>query len=260
MKKSQLLILVSIVLMSFLAASCGKKEKQEAVKQPSAVKSPYADWQTYSYRNIRIVYPANHPREADLNDMTQSYLASIRRDCSVLNIPIPTDTLVVMYYTGPGQGYEMSKDSVPHASHDTIYFWLPGYYGVTLMQWLIPKWQPSPPAFPFLRHGLISLLDNSGQNYHIVTNTYVLNGNFIPLDSLAYDTDIDSDIERLQSGEAASFVDFLVYKYGITALDKMWLSPTTFDSTVTGLLGISTDSLQTAWLSLVKQQAKLDNK
>ena len=100
------------------------------------------------------------------------------------------------------------------------------------------------------------MLDNSGQNYHVVTDGYLQNKSFIPLDSLAKDTTTNSDTERLQSGEAASFVDFIVYTYGIDQLDQLWLSKTSFDSSVVSLFNMSVDSLQTQWLGLVKEQAE----
>ncbi len=259
MKNVRIAAWLSLLFVSILFVSCAKKEKPEPAKPAAEVKGPYSDWKTYSYRNVRIVYPADHPRAEDLHAMALSYVASIRHDCEFLRIPVPSDTIVVLFHTGPGQGKQLSGQRYPHTSNDTLYFWLPGFYGVTLMQWLIPKWEKDTSAYRFLRHGLIALLDNSGQNYHVMTNTYRHNGKFISLDSLARDTTVNSDNERMQSAEAASFVDFLVYKYGTHGLTGMWQSKTSFDSTVTGLFNISVDSLQTEWLSLVSRQAKTDS-
>ncbi len=250
---SQKLTLLSTILVALVLVSCGKEKHETA---PPVVKGPYDNWKTYTYQNVRIVYPADHPQKDNLHDMAVSYVASINRDCQFLHIPVPVDTTVVIFYTGPGQGREMTPRHYPFAEGDTVYFWLPSYFGVTIMQWLIPKWQKEPPSFAFLRHGLLSLLDNSGQNYHVVTDGYLQNKSFIPLDSLAKDTTTNSDTERLQSGEAASFVDFIVYTYGIDQLDQLWLSKTSFDSSVVSLFNMSVDSLQTQWLGLVKEQAE----
>jgi len=76
---------------------------------------------------------------------------------------------------------------------------------------------------------------------------------FIPLLELAVDTIVNSDLERYQSGEAASFVDFLLYSYGMPVLRMLYLADSPIELVVPGQLMITVDSLQTEWLTYINQ-------
>ncbi|RKX23678.1 MAG: hypothetical protein DRP47_12450 [Candidatus Zixiibacteriota bacterium] len=220
--------------------------------------SKYDGWKTFTYQKIKILYLPGHPLEDSFEDISRTYITLIDRSCRFLHIPVPADTLRIIFYTGWGQGREMTGCEYPFATRDEIHFWLPSFYGPTLMQYLIYQWQPDEPKNIFLKHGLITLLDFSGQNYHMNTIRYVHNKQFIPLEKLAVDSAIDSNTERLQSAMSASFVDFVVYTYGFDVFESLYLSQRSFEKEVRALFDMSVDSLQDRWLEVADEAAKLD--
>ena len=255
MKNTALTMKSAIVLVILLFVWGCFGEKQES---SSKLETPYDNWETFTYQNIEIRYASGHPQEGTFEDISQVFQTMIKRSCGLLQISIPRDTLRIIYHTGYGQGREMTGHMFPYASNDTIYFWLPSFYGPVIMQYLIPRWHPEEPKHIFLKHGLIALLDFSGQNYHTSTAQYIHEGSFIPLSELAVTTDIHSDTERVQTAMSASFVDYIVYTYGIKALDSLYLSQHSFENEVRNLLDLSLDSLQGQWLEVAGEAAKLD--
>jgi hypothetical protein len=183
-----------------------------------------------------------------MEQLAADYSRIIARTCNLLKAEVPTDTLHVMYYTGVGQGRELTGREYPFAVVDTIHFWLPSFLGVTLMHYLIPKWQPEEPRYEFFKHGVITTFDYSGQNYHKTVMRMRETGIFTPLAMAVLDTTIDSNTEREQSAEAASFVEFILRNGGAVALNELYRSRTSLDSSVVSIFGISVDSLQTLWL------------
>lgn len=205
-------------------------------------------WESVRDGLVQVHYPTGHPLTETIEELVADYSKIIKRTCNLLNTKVPTDTLHVMYYTGVGQGRELTGREFPFAVTDTIHFWLPSFLGVTLMHYLIPKWQPEEPRYQFFKHGVITTFDYSGQNYHKTVMRMRDSGDFMPLAMAVLDTTIDSNIERKQSAEAASFVEFILRNGGAVALDELYRSRTSLDLTVMNIFGISVDSLQTVWL------------
>ncbi|MCK4302464.1 MAG: hypothetical protein KAW91_06795, partial [candidate division Zixibacteria bacterium] len=225
MLRGMCLWVMAIMFAVVVALSgCGGDKEQTAAGEDNK----YAEWETYTYQNICIVYPPGHPQVDNLYDMAQGYVAALKRNCLFLRIPVPEDTLVIYYYTGFGQGQSMTGRKYPFARDGCIHFWLPSFYGPTLMHYLLPLWLDKEPQYSFLKHGIISLFDYSGQNYNEMTHSKLQEGTFVPLMELATDTTVDSNIERELSGEAASFVDFLVFTYGIEGLRLMYRAEAPF--------------------------------
>ena len=244
--------------MMLLASGCQKKN--DAVKDSaSTADSSYANWKTFTYQNIKIIYPPTHPLESTLTGMAAGYTTAIRKVDELLGMPPLTDTLKVYYYTGFGQGREMTGRKYPYADSAAIHFWLPSFYGPTLMQYLLPRWAPDPPRHKFLKHGLISLFDFSGQNYHASTIGYKNAGKLIGLAELAVDTATNSDEERYQSGEAASLCASILSGYGPQKLRELYVSNMSFDSSVMQTLGVKLDILQAQWLVFLKQYVPKDS-
>ena len=239
-----------LVFVSFLA--CLSTPDEPRLGDGGRLDPRYNNWETTTFANIRIKYPAGHLHADGMADLARGYPGAIIRDCRMLEIPVPTETLTVIYYTGLGQGEEWTGHDYPFVVDSTIYFWLPSFLGPTIAHYLLPKWVDSEPRYQFLRHGLISLLDESRQNYHEFTGSYLDTAGFMPLVELAVDTTIDSNRERLQSGMAASFVDFILYTYGQPLLKALYKADEPIEFAVPELLDISVDSLQAEWLNLVK--------
>ena len=245
--------LLLLILTVSLASCGGDSEESAATDEPTAaVDTLYKDWKTYTYGGIRIIYPQGHPHEDNLYDMANRYATALRQDCLFLGIEPPTDTLNIYFYTGFGQGRKMTGEEFPFADSLGLHVWLPGYYGLPLMKYLIPRWQPNEPRHQFLKHGMMALLDNAGANYHEKTLELINNSEFIHLGDLAVDTTIDANSERVQSAMAASFVDFVVYFYGQNGLKSLYLSDKDFDTTVQGIFRFSVDSLESTWLNVIR--------
>lgn len=256
LRSSNPLICVLIGAILTFAGCSSEQPESESAQAPD----PYADWKTYTYNNFVIHYPEAHPREQYVAEMAQIFPALMRRDAQFLRIPAPTDTIHVYYYTGVGHGDEITGTIYPHvADSATIHFWLPGNYGPLMAKLMILRWQNTEPRFEFLKHGLLALLDFTGVNYHEKTMTLIDLGKFIPLNELAADTSGDeyfeTEPEKIQAAEAASFVDFLVFRYGSDALNAMYRADAPFDQVVQGMFSISVDSLETLWLNFVPQAA-----
>jgi hypothetical protein len=219
----------------------------------------YQDWETFTRGNIKIVHPAEHPLEHSFEEMAAVYSTIINRNCRFFEIPVPRETLVVLYYSGYGQGRAITGEEFPFARNDTIHFWVPSYYGPVVMRYLLPRWLDIEPEYRFLKHGLIALFDYSGQDYHGATLGRLEDGTFIPLDSLAADTTVNSDKERYQSAEAASFIDFFSFRFGIEGLNLLYRSRGSFDRTVPVLFQMPVDSLQTLWLDFARERVRADS-
>jgi len=251
---SRTFILMSLLITAMLVACGNEYDETSAVDEPvAAADTLYTDWKTYTYGNIKILYPEGHPHADNLYDMANRYAAVMRQDCLFLGIDPPTDTVNIYFYTGFGQGRKMTGEDYPFADSLGLHFWLPGYYGLPMVKYLIPRWQPAEPRHEFLKHGLLALLDNTGENYHLKTLEYINNSEFIHLRDLAVDTTIDANTERVQSAMAASFVDFIVYFYGINGLNSLYVSDKDFDTTVESIFRFSVDSLENTWLNVIRE-------
>ncbi len=245
MTERWLLILIPAVILLLFGLVCSSSEK----KQSGPLEDPaYAGWKVYNWERVKIIYPPDHPQESVFQSVAAGYIRARDQVSAALNMPVPMDTITVIYYSGFGQGQEMTGRSYPFVKDGIIHFWLPSYFGVTFMQWMIPKWVPREPQFPFLKHGLIALFDYSGQDYHGGTIGYRERNEFVPLDSLAADTTINSDTERLQSGEAASFDAFVLSTYGPGTFRHLYTTPLPFRQFVSDSLGMTVDDLQKQWL------------
>jgi len=252
MTKSLLSIVCTALFIVALQIGCGDKKEVDEGPRYEIPES----WLTYSYENVKLIYPPNHPHLATMHDFAVWYNWALRTDCRFLQIPTPVDTLVVFYYTGHGQGNEMTGHYYPWADRHVIHFWLPSHKGPTLMQFLLPYWLDKEPQYKFLKHGLISLLDYSNQNYHEFTWNYYRHDSLIPLAELAVDTTVDSNKERWQSAEAASFVDFFVIHYGMRGFRLLYRAEADWALATQGILHIHPDTLQARWLEFVEQVVK----
>lgn len=243
-----------IVVAAMWSAGCGQKD---ASKGP-AEKDKYDGWQYSVFGNIKIFHPPNHPQQAQFESIARSYVRDIDEISRLLGMETPRDTLVIYYYTGFGQGRDMTGQEYPFAKDSVIYFWLPSFIGPTLVDHLLPYWVQGEPRYQFLRHGIRSLFDYSGQNYHKTTLQYIRDTQFIPLEKLEADTAINSNTERYQSAEAASFVAYILAYYGGARLKTMYLARQPFDEMIQQLFYMPVDSLQSGWLGFVRESVPPD--
>lgn len=246
-------VLTFAVFLTVLVLSIGCSEPEP--DPDSIFTGPYADWEVIIFGNVKIVFPPDHMHRAKIPGIAEGYVRSIDKICNWLQIEAPAETLVVYYYGGFFQAREITGLYYPYAKDSVIHFFQPSFLGVSLMQYLIPKWHAEEPQFGFMKHGLISYFDFSGQDYR--RNTLLMRdaGELGSLLSLVEDSTADSDRERNISGPAAAFVDFLVSTAGLEALEYLYTADVPFDSAVQTGFGITVDSLETMWLSFAELHA-----
>ena len=229
---------------------CGQKE-DVSQSQTEASVDKYADWTWYSIGRVKIFHPPEHLHLNQFKSYCDNYEASIRQVAKLLAMEPPTDTLIIYYYTGFGQGREFTGREYPFLQDSIIHFWLPSFTGPTLVDWMLPKWVPAPPAYPFLRHGLRALFDFSGQNYHQATYNNLRDRVFVRLRDLPSDPSMDSNTERVQTAEAASFCAFVIAQYGALRLKTIYQYKKPFDEMVPEVFQKPLDSLEQDWLTFV---------
>ena len=225
----------------------------------AVAENPYSGWNQYAYGNVRILYQPGHPLEAQIGEISRRYDVALDVIAGRLKMEPYVDTLLVVYYTGWGQGREMTGREYPFGTDTAIHFWLPSFLGPTLMQHLLPRWSTKEPRHQLMKHGLIALNDFSGQDYHRSTIKYIEDDRFIPLAALAVDTNINSDAERYQSAEAASFCAFILGQWGVSGLKKMYESQLPFALAVESNLGFTLDSLETLWVLSARVNVRPDS-
>jgi len=244
------LVLIGLAGLLLTITGCGGDSDD------TGVPDIYQDWDMATHGNVKVFYPSYHVLANQMTESARLYGRQVATSCRVLQIPIPAETLVVYHYTGFGQGREMTGREYPFAEDSVIHFWTPSHRGTTVMHYLLPKWIDKEPTYEFLKHGLYVLLDASGKNYHSLTMNRVNDGSFIPLVELAADTTVDSNLELHQSAEAASFVDFMLFSYGVRGLAFLYRAESDFAITVEGLMGLKADSLQAEWLDFADKAAR----
>ena len=247
------------LLLAFTFVTCLNFACKSNAKPRTIFEDPkFAGWVFYTNKNLRIFHAPGHPLETNFPEIAANYEKSIKRVCELLGMELPTDTLTVIYYTGYGQGRAMTGKEYPYVENDIIHFWLPSYLGPTLVQYLLSRFSAVKPKHVFLEHGMIALFDFSGQNYHASTSGYVKSKDFIPLAKLAEDTAINSNTERLQSAEAASFVAYILANYGASRLKTMFESQTPFPQLVQDIFYQPVDTLQSNWLGFALENTPPD--
>ncbi len=212
----------------------------------------FSTWKVATYQNVKALCPTTHAHAGGLDQLAQAVHAAMTNDCRFLRMNIPRDTIVVIYYTGPGQGKEVTGMNHSFALNDTLHHWPPNHLGTPIMKYLIPKWQPGPPGNRFLRNGLLTLLDNSGENYHERTVSNYRRGTLEHLSELAVNPFLESDEQCRQSAMAASFVDFVVFNFGVETFKRLWDSDHDFETAVEDEFDITVDSLHTLWVTMLE--------
>jgi hypothetical protein len=249
------LALLLLTTMCAMTISCGASDDKRLTKRDRTIYDDpkYVGWEFYECGQVKLFHPPLHIHEAEFPTRCDMYKRSIANISELLDIPQPTDTLVVFTYTGYGQGRELTGKNYPFTEDSIIHFWIPSFLGPTLTDWMIPHWVPEPPKYVFWRHGLRALFDFSGQNYHRGVYDLIEKGTFIPLDSLVSDTAIDSDTERRQSAEAASFVAFVLGTYGPQSLRSAYTSKLVFSQMAMREFNRTLDALQADWLAYARE-------
>lgn len=212
---------------------------------------PFKGWERYRHQNIVFIHPPNHLHQEKFEEFAKIFSALARQTTAFLRIE-PVDSIVIYFYTGVGHGMSVTKRDTPFSDGHVIHFWFPSFYGPPIVKHLLPKWYDGEPKHKFLKDGIIALLDGSSKNYHEATIKFIDSGTFIPLRRLSVDTTVNVDAERYQSAEAASFVDYVVYAYGINQLKDLYASNGSFSAEVERVFMMPLPKLEERWVLFVK--------
>jgi hypothetical protein len=146
----------------------------------------------------------------------------------------------------------MTAQHWPFVRDGIIHFWRPSFVGMTLADFMVQRWSDVWPSRDIFHHGLRTLLDFSGDNYHERTAELIDSNLFVPLSELAISPKFVSDSERVYSAEAASLVAYILAKHGSDKFKTVYEAQGPFDSIISADLGTSVDSLQAGWLEFVR--------
>jgi hypothetical protein len=213
----------------------------------------YAAWDTITVGKVKIIYPSGHHLAESFQSTGEGYPHAIGRICDFLDMVPPRETLLVYYYTGIFHGRAVTGKDWTFATDSAIHFWLPGYLGPPLVEYITERWVARDTKHRFLKEGMMTLFDFSGQNYFKFMDNFLKTDSLIPLSKLAADTATNVYTERWQSAEAATFVDFVVYTWGAEGLRALWQTQDPFEKAVPKLLNISVDEMQEMWLEFVRK-------
>ncbi len=243
-KKSPLavccLLLVSTASIWFGVTACNGTEDAPG-------KSPYADWKHIQRENVKLYYVPGHPHEKDLPQLTEGYVASLRRICRSLDMPVPAETLLVYHYTGPGHGYEVTGARWPFVDDTAIHYWQPAYLGATLTEYALSRFSPQKTRHAIMWQGMQTVFDFSGIN-HNQRVLALLEADRLPsLDSLASMEHIDPQQHSRENAAAGSFVGFLYSTYGMPVVKQLYQSVLPFDEAVVQVTGQTLGQLQDEW-------------
>ncbi len=213
----------------------------------------YDNWETAQFDNLKIVYPKGHLHADKMQDNAQLYKTVLRRNSQIFRLPEPTDPIVLFYYTGFGQGQELANSEFPTARGDSIYYWSGNKFGITAGIHTLNRWTKVITRHKMLYQGIIRLLDASGRNYHAMTLDLIDSSKYMPLDSLAVNERINFNAEATKTAQAASFIDYFIYKYGIDNFKLLYESQQPFDSTIQAICNMDIKSLEKEWLQVVRE-------
>ncbi|MBU0983299.1 MAG: hypothetical protein KKA42_05485 [candidate division Zixibacteria bacterium] len=250
---------LSLSLTTLCLVSCGTREDQVG-KPPKGVDplvwlqqdSCYAEWDIFTHSYVRILHPPDHPLKDHLDKHANGYIFATGRIMEQLGLPPFPDTLNVVYFTGFGQGREITGREYPFTENGIVYYWQPGYPGMSLTDHLLTYWTDKKPTHTFLRHGFRALWDFGGRNYYTEMARKMDSGLVIDLIDLAVDTAMNSDTERVQSGEAAAFVAYLLQVHGPDKLKELYESSGDFAADVERIYGLPVATLQRNWLAYIR--------
>ncbi len=240
--------------------SCSSDQKNDELakdKSTIVVDTTYDSWMSIQYKNIKLSYPPNHPLETGMADFAQIFKTVLRRNAQFFQMDEPTDSILILYYTGFGQGQDLANSEFPTSRGDTIFYWSGNRVGVPATMYLLNKWTTTEePKTKFLYHGLMRLLDATGRDYHSMSYHFIDSGKFIDLKDLMADSRTAYNWEAYQSAEAASFIDYFVFKYGINNFKLLYESQLPFDSSAAVICKMNLNALQSDWLKVIGEVVK----
>ncbi|MCP4566648.1 MAG: hypothetical protein GY841_03595 [FCB group bacterium] len=239
---------VALAILCFLMISCGADE-------PQVNTDKYADWATYSSTHFNLHFSRQSSwleRQAELG---QGYDRFLKELCSILEFPMPKETIDLYVYTPGPETIEMLGDQkIPFSTENSIHWGGLYPYGYQLTKFLLGQNGIKPGDFEVLNEGVPHLLDFSGLNYHDKANRLNNSGQLTRLLDLGDNVKLDSLHFSTRRAEAASLCGFIMFNYGTPRLYMLWKSSVDWQKSIETIFQLPIDEFETNWLDFARGQ------
>ncbi len=219
-----IMALVAIVMIPMLVSHCsgdkGKSDRKTEEKLPQ-----YENFTTYTYRTFVFHFRRDASWRDDMYQIAKTFESALKKDCEFFQKPCPEGPIHVYIYNTPKEAKTLLGRDTPYVVDDQIHWErILTPYGAGLMMYLLKYWDMKNPEYDAFKEGLIALRDFSKRNYHQITGRFIVEGIYIPLDSLLNNTVYMEHERQVRSWEAASLVAFITLNLGVDAFLDIWNS------------------------------------
>jgi len=242
-------ITAMLVLPVFIIiAGCGG-EKVEPLPD-------YEGWGKYSYQHFVFHYPEGSYWGRNIDRLSQAYEKYLQEDCTFLGLPLPKDTIHFFIHNNDKEMEELTGHNKTFITGNQIHWDRIPPFGTPLAIYLVDNMGIRRTDYDFLYDGLITLRDYSGSDYHHNTASLQELKRFIPLDSLIDNERYSRQNKRDREWEAASFIAFITYNFGINRFKMLWQSTASFETAIKELFGVDMKTFEEKWVefALVRYQ------
>jgi len=240
-------LLAVFLSLIFIVGCSSDDKKQETLPQIEG-------WKTYSYKNYVFHYGPDSFFSDKMDEFADAYQRFLTENCAFLGIPVPDEIIHFYIHAGPAEAERLVGKRTPFHTENQIHWGGVTAYGLELMYYLIDKMDIRRTDFDFLYDGLAYLRDYSNTDYHKRTASLIELKQFRPLDSLVNNESYARMTEPQKYNEAASFVGFITYNYGINRFKLLWQSTSSFDKAVEEIFRTDLDSFEQEWIDFVKER------
>ena len=237
----KLWVIVPLLIILGLLLSCGSNEKSDKLSDK------YADFERYTYGHFDIYFMPNSGWKNYKADIGKGYERFLTEICSMLEMPVPEDTIRLFIYVPSKEAEEIAGHKIPFSDDKSIHW--AGYfpYGYELTKFLLRRKGIDPGRFNVLNEGVPDLLDFSSINYHDKTNRLINSQLFTPLADLGNNEIFDTIDFSHRRSEAASFCGFLMYNYGLDRLLMLWQSKRPWKESIETIFQVPIDEFEDTW-------------
>jgi hypothetical protein len=256
MKQIKNVYLFVVILMILMGMLSGCSEKEKKVELPQ-----YPGWKSYSYKHFVYHYPEDSYWGKNIDQFSSGYEKFLKEDCEFLAMELPTDAIHFYIHNNPEEGLKLTGQALPFHTEKQIHWDRRSAWGLELARFLIDRMDVRMTDFRFLRDGLATLLDYSGADYHHNMMSLIEIKQYIPLDSLINNESYLRADNTYREWEAASFVAFATYNFGINRFKILWQSASSFEESIKQIFGVDMAKFETGWHIFAKpfyQGIKID--
>lgn len=241
-------LLLILLLIGLLNPGCSE-EKVEVIPQ-------YEGWEVYSYQHFVYHYPEGSYWGKNMDRFTTAFERYLAEDCDFLAIAIPEDTIHFFIHDSRASGLELTGRELPFHTGKQIHWGRYTPFGLELARFLIDKMGIRNTDFNFLYNGLAALRDYSGQDFHHLSAFLLDSKRYIPLDTLINNGAFARADSSHAEWEAASFVAFITYNFGINRFKMLWQSASSFDQSIKETFGMDFITFEDKWLQFAMEHFK----